>query len=338
MKIAISNFSPPIQSELDFSSFWTNFTRPDRGQRLSLFEMRVDWGFHIYSVAVYLMDKGVADEIEFWDYARERSVAYHSSGILRIMFHNERDVAAYLKEFGYPDLCINYGRFGLPMFQLLKGKCFRVHVPASRFGLDRQHNYGADCYLVDAEQYLDECSILYVPVVNVKKIFPNNCQKERDFIYLASAYPSKRHDILLNAVRGTELTGHFHPVDGSTQDLSNTSITTTKFDEVTIVDLLRTSRMAVYPADRTSNPAAMWECVAAGLPIIMNETIDGGKHLVIPGITGEFASEENLYDVMKHVLENLDSYHPREYFMQHWDTVPTIETYLSFFRRMGWEH
>jgi hypothetical protein len=82
----------------------------------------------------------------------------------------------------------------------------------------------------------------------------------------------------------------------------------------------------------------MWECVAAGLPIVVNENIKGGKHLVVPGVTGEFASEYNLYGVMKHVLANLDSYRPREYFMENWDTVSTLEKYLSFFRKMGWEY
>jgi hypothetical protein len=119
-------------------------------------------------------------------------------------------------------------------------------------------------------------------------------------------------------------------------DLTNTNVTATGLNEVDVVDLLRTSRIAVYPGDNTSNPAAMWECVAAGLPIIVNEKIRGGKHLVVPGVTGEFASEDNFYDVMKHVLANLQSYRPREYFMENWDTVYMLESYLSFFRRLGW--
>jgi hypothetical protein len=180
--------------------------------------------------------------------------------------------------------------------------------------------------------------MMYIPVVNTNKIHPANCEKQRDFIYLAACYAGKRHDLLLNAVRGTELTGHLHPVDGTKLDLTNTHITTTNWNESHVVDLLRTSRIAVYPGDRTSSPAAMWECVAAGLPIVVNENINGGKHLVVSGVTGELASEKNFLETMRSVLANLHSYRPREYFMENWDTIPMLEKYVSFFKKMGWRY
>ncbi|MGH7801663.1 MAG: glycosyltransferase [Thermodesulfobacteriota bacterium] len=335
MKVVISNFSRPINKTIDFKSYWESHIKPKARKRLSLFQYKADWGFHIYSIGVYLMDVGIADEVEFWDYSEERTVSYHPFGVLRVMFYNERDVMAYLNRYGCPDLYINHGRYGLPILKYLEGKCFRVHVPALRTGLDHQCNLDADCYLVDSEEYLDDRSMLYIPVVNTKRIYPINCEKKRDFIYLASLKPNKRHDILLKSVRGTELTGHLHPVDGTKVDLTNTNITTTDLNGSDVVDLLRTSRIAVYPGDNTSNPAAMWECVAAGLPIVVNENIKGGRHLVVPGVTGEFASEDNFYDVMKHVLANLDSYRPREYFMENWDTVSMLEKYLAYFRKMG---
>jgi glycosyltransferase involved in cell wall biosynthesis len=336
MRVIISNFSKPIDKTIDFKSYWANHAKPERGKRLSLFEYKADWGFHIYSLGVYLMDTGIADEIEFWDYSETKSSSYHPYGILRVMFYNERDIMAYLDRYGYPDLYINHGRYGVPILQHLEGRCFRVHVPALRTGLSRQDNFGADCYLVDSEEYLDRRSMLYVPVVNTTKIHPIGCEKKRDFIYLAVSHPDKRHDILLKAVRGTELTGHLHPVDRAKLDLAKANVTATGLNEVDVGDLLQTSRIAVYPGDNTSNPAAMWECVAAGLPIVVNEKIKGGKHLVVPGVTGEFASENNFYEVMKHVLASLPSYRPREYFMENWDTVYMLEKYLSFFRDMGW--
>ena len=323
---------------MDYNRYWEIHQKPKSGDRLSLFENKADWGFHIYSIGVYLMDKGIADEVEFWDYSANRGSSYHSYGILRIMFNDENDVIAYLDRYGYPDLYINHGRDGLPILQFLAGRCFRVHVPASRTGLKRQDNYGAECYLVDSEEFLDGRSMLYIPVVNTKKIYPVNREKIRDFIYLASYRPGKRHDILLKAARQTKLTGHLHPVDGSIIDLKGTNITTTNYNEANVVDLLQTSRIAVYPGDNTSNPAAMWECVAAGLPIVINENIKGGKHLIVPGVTGELASEDTFLEVMNHVLEKRDTYRPREYFMRNWDTVSIIERYLSFFRNMGWRH
>jgi hypothetical protein len=338
LKIVIANFSEPIGKRFDFKADWARHVMPQRRPRTSLFDQKADWGFHIYAIGVYLLDKGLVDAVEFWDYSEERCTKYHSNGILRVMFLNEEDVKVYLDRYGYPDLFINHGRNGHAILEYLEDKCFRVHVPALRSGLDREENFGAECYLVDSEEYLDERSMMYAPVVNTKKIYPGACDKKRDFIYLAQCYHGKRHDILLNAVRGTELTGHLHPVDRSKLDLSNTNITTTNWNEGDVVDLLRTSRIAVYPGDDTSSPAAMWECVAAGLPIVVNEKIKGGKHLVVSGITGEFASETNFLEVMRRVLANRKSYKPREYFMEHWGTVSVLENYLSFFRKMGWKY
>lgn len=338
MKIVISNFSKPLKKTMDFKAYWRSHVKPPKHDRISLFEQDVDWGFHIYALGVYLMDLGLADEVEFWDYTDERTTHYLSNGLLRVTFYNEDDVKAYLERYGYPDLFMNHGREGLPMVQYLKGKCFTVHVPALKSGLSRLDNYGADCYLVDSEEFLDNRSMMYIPVVNTKRIFPGEVEKERDFIYIAANYPGKRHDIVINAVRGTNITGHFHPVSSSELDLSSTKITTSDWNQVDLVNLLRTSRIAVYPADDASSPAAMWECVAAGLPIILNEKLKGGKHLVVKGVTGEIASENTYYETMRHVLANLHHYRPRQYFEEQWDTVGTLDKYLSFFETMGWNH
>ena len=83
-----------------------------RQPRLSLFEQPHDWGFHIYSIGVHLMDLGEADRVEFWDYSTERRAHYLSNGILRVTFFNDDDVSAYLEQTGDPDLFINHGPVG----------------------------------------------------------------------------------------------------------------------------------------------------------------------------------------------------------------------------------
>jgi glycosyltransferase involved in cell wall biosynthesis len=337
VRIAISNFHDPVASELDFASLWEREEFPRRGERLSLFEQPVDWGFHIYSIGVYLMDTGEADRVEFWDYQPERRLRYTPGGVLKMWFHNERDLACYLERYGYPDLYINHGRRGQSVLRLLEGRCFRVHVPADPWTPEKRPSFSAECFLVDNEEHLHDRSMVYTPVAHLRGIRPSDRPKERDFVYLAFLRPNKRHDIVVDAVRETELTGHFHPVDGSLLDLSGTKITTSNLHERDVVELLQTSRIAVYPGDRTTNPAAMWECVAAGLPIVVNADIDGGKHLVVPGVTGELATAETFGETMRRVLRDRDRYAPREWIEENWDTIPTIERYLDFFARMGWE-
>lgn len=339
MRIVIANFGRPIERSLDFDSYWASHQPPPpRVERSRLFDQRVDWGFHIYAPGVYLMDQGRAESVEFWDFHEERRSFFLSNGILRVAFWNDRDIASYVATYGVPDLFINYGdTFGRGVLRMFEGKCFRVHVPTMRRPGPHRENQDAECYLVDSEEFLDDRSMMYVPVVNLPAIRPADVEKERDFIYLASCYRGKRHDLLLDAVRGTELTGHLHPVDAAQVDLRGTRVTTSSLNEREVVALLQTSRIAVYPGDDTSNPAAMWECVAAGLPIVINENIKGGKHLVVPGVTGELASEKDFLDTMRMVLRNRNSYQPRQHFEAHWDTVAILDSYLDFFRRMGWE-
>jgi hypothetical protein len=337
MKVAIANFGNPVETApLDYEASWATHTKPPRRPPPSLFDQPHDWGFHIYALGSYLMNQGLADEVEFWDFAESRGTAYHSNGILRVMFHDAGDVQAYLDRYGYPDLFVNHGPGGQPILDLLENQCFRVHVPALRQGRDRDGNVGAECYLVDSEQFVDDRTMMYIPVVNTRAIAPAAVEKKWDFIYLASCYKGKRHDLLLRAARKAALSGHLHPVDASELDLTGTSITTTRFNEADVTDLLQASRIAVYPGDHTSSPASMWECVAAGLPIVVNENIRGGKHLVVPGVTGELASEDDFGDVMRHVVANRDSYAPRKYFEENWDTVEILESYVQFFKRMGW--
>ncbi len=215
MKVAIANFGNPITASLDYEASWATHTKPPRIARPPLFEQPHDWGFHIYALGSYLMEKGLADEVEFWDFAESRSTSFHSTGILRVMFHNADDVQAYLDRYGYPGLYVNHGSDGQPILDMLENRTFRVHVPALRVGRDCDGNFGAECYLVDSEDFLDERSMVYIPVVNTRAISPAVEEKKWDFIYLAGCYSGKRHDLVLRAARESGLSGHLHPVDES---------------------------------------------------------------------------------------------------------------------------
>jgi glycosyltransferase involved in cell wall biosynthesis len=335
MRVVIANVGVPVVQSSDGVAYWTRHELPQPRGRLSLFEQPAGWGFHIMAIGIYLRELGLADAVEFWDYGDRRRASYLANGVLRVVLHDAADVAAYLQRYGVPDLFVNHGQQGTPILDLLDGRCFRVHVPALRADRGRR-NAHAECYLVDGEEFLDSRSMLYVPVVNTRVFRPTGAPKQRDFVYLAACYASKRHDLLLDAVRGTGLTGHCHPVAAGRLDLSGTHVTTSDWEERDLVELLTTSRIAVYPGDETSNPAAMWECVAAGLPIVVNRNILGGRHLVVPGVTGELASPEEFGAVMRAVLADRERYRPREHFMAHWETLAMLERYVAFFRRMGW--
>jgi len=337
MKVVICNLSKTFDRQEDFHRYWTHRPRPEPPrERQSLFDFPVGWGFHIFALGMYLLDRGLADEVEFWTCDERREMFYQPSGILWVRFLNVEDIQAYIEVSGPPDLFINYGVMGHPVLRYLEDKSFRVHVPCLRTQAASASNRDAECYLVDDRRFLDDRSMLYIPVVNTRRIRPVPREKRRDFIYLANVRCGKRHDILLRAVRGTGWSGHLHPVEPGELDLTGTRITTSGWNQADVLELMCSSRMAVYPGDYTSNPAAMWECVAAGLPVVVNRQIKGGAHVVVPGATGELARERGFRRAMRHVLKHMDEYQPRAHLEQHWEPVQTLEKYLAFFAQMGW--
>jgi len=111
--------------------------KPPRVTPPSLFDQPHDWGFHIYALGTYLMNQGVADEVEYWDFGEQRRAAYHSNGILRVLFHNAADVQAYLDRYGYPDLYVNHGPGGQPILDLLESLIATIDAPVLMLCLAR---------------------------------------------------------------------------------------------------------------------------------------------------------------------------------------------------------
>src|SRR5262245_60340878 len=110
LKVAISNFSEPVARDDDPEAYWAQHVPPPRPRRMSLLEQDARWGFHIDAIGVHLLDRGVAAEVEFWDFTEERFAWYGQAGVLNRSFLDEDDLRAYLDRFGYPDLFINHGR------------------------------------------------------------------------------------------------------------------------------------------------------------------------------------------------------------------------------------
>lgn len=337
MRVVISNFGAPVAADASPGAWWDEARLPPRPTtRKALLEQPTMWGFHLTAVGVLLMDQGVATQVELWDYGPERSMHYDAAGVLRVVLHDEDDALAYLARTRPVELFVNHGIHGSDLLNRLGGETFRVHVPTVRRPDSPLPD--AECYLLDAEEQLIDRSMLYMPVVNTRRFTPATETPVRDVVYLATTHPSKRHDLLIEAMRDTDLTGHLHPVAAGDLDLTGTRLTTSAWDERDVPELLRTSRVAVYPGDETSNPAAMWEALAADLPIVVNEAIAGGRHVVVPGETGEFAAAGQFGEVVRQVLADRETYRPREHLRSRWDTVRTLDGYLDFFKEMGWPH
>lgn len=70
MRVVISNFGTPI-SRVEDADYLKTAPRPSCEQRLPLFDYRVGWGFHLYALGIYIREKGIADEVEYWNFSEE---------------------------------------------------------------------------------------------------------------------------------------------------------------------------------------------------------------------------------------------------------------------------
>jgi len=74
-------------------------------------------------------------------------------------------------------------------------------------------------------------------------------------------------------------------------------------------------RFLFVPNVSDASPRVMTEAMCYNLPVLTNYNIIGGWHNVVPGVTGEFFTDENnVKEGLKKITENYDSYRPREWY------------------------
>jgi hypothetical protein len=64
-----------------------------------------------------------------------------------------------------------------------------------------------------------------------------------------------------------------------------------------------------------ASPRVMTEAMCYNMPVLTNFDIIGGWHNVIPGVTGEFFTDENnVRDALDKITQNFDTYTAREWY------------------------
>lgn len=77
---------------------------------------------------------------------------------------------------------------------------------------------------------------------------------------------------------------------------------------------LKKSRVLFVPNVSDASPRVMTEAMCYNIPVLVNESILGGWHNVVPGITGEFFNDErDISFALKKILTT--QYHPRKWYM-----------------------
>ena len=80
---------------------------------------------------------------------------------------------------------------------------------------------------------------------------------------------------------------------------------------------LEKSKMLFVPNISDASPRVITEAMCYNIPVLVNYNILGGWHNVIPGVTGEFFTDEtNIAEGIEKIINNYNNYKPREWFIE----------------------
>ena len=75
-----------------------------------------------------------------------------------------------------------------------------------------------------------------------------------------------------------------------------------------------------------SCPRVIPEMLACDVPIVvLNGVRFWQSKYIVSGVTGELATEDNFWGVVRNVLKNIDKYSPREYYMENLSLKKAVE-------------
>jgi hypothetical protein len=79
---------------------------------------------------------------------------------------------------------------------------------------------------------------------------------------------------------------------------------------------IQKSKFIFVPNISDASPRVITESLCYNVPALVNYSIFGGWHNIIPGVTGEFFTNENdIIPALNNLLNNYDSYKARDWFV-----------------------
>ena len=296
---------------------------------------------------------GLVDYAEKWHFTREPGVRPASFeqplfGARQFHIRNEAvpfhsdDMLAFIETHGAPAiLCV----WGLGVSEAILQACresfiiyYSLDAPPLRVPpqCSRLFNF----IMVGAEWQRDEvharhphiaCELLTVgpEFADPVTFHPLGLTKEYDVIYVATAQPYKRHDILFNGlahcsrqVRCLCVCGYGELGDELRQSANERGIDVdfigppgVSFAEVNYH--MNRAKIGVVAGINDGCPAILTEYMLAGLPVLANDQLCCGLRFVTPE-TGITAAPDLFHIGIETLLDRWTSYQPRQYALEHW--------------------
>lgn len=206
-----------------------------------------------------------------------------------------------------------------------------------------------DYILVDNKQQLEEVtsnlsktkSFIFNKAVDTDVFKVKNLKQIYDFCYIANFRPWKNHNMLFSAVRKWQernrgflkiaLAGRLS--DNLTELkilLWKYNIKADLFNSVSpqeVAQILNRSKFSVQAGELDANPKAISESLATNVPVLINQDITGGLHLIDNKSTGIKMALHNFDQGIEKMLNNYKKFKAREYFDKHLNTKKIVSNF-----------
>lgn len=97
---------------------------------------------------------------------------------------------------------------------------------------------------------------------------------------------------------------------------------------------LQKSKFLFVPNGSDASPRVITEALSYNIPVLVNKNIVGGWHNVIPGVTGEFFTDENdVKEALEKITKNYKEYTPRKWFIENRGKKITGKILAEFLKR-----
>lgn len=159
--------------------------------------------------------------------------------------------------------------------------------------------------------------------------FPLGLEKTYDIVYVAAAQAYKKHEVLFDAMAQLprtmralcvcgygELAGTLH-ARAAELGISVDFVGPPGVGFAEVNRLMNLARIGVVCGIDDGAPAILTEYMLAGLPVLANAALKCGLHFITPA-TGRTADADRFHIVLEEMLNDLDSFRPRQTVMDNW--------------------